>query len=82
MVLWFLVIAMLGGIQVAANPIVLRAISPLHALGFVVQDPIRAFFTLGTVVLAITGAEALYADMGHSVAAQSPAPGWAWRCRR
>ena len=65
MVLWFAVIAVLGGLQVAANPVVLRAISPLYALSFVVQDPIRAFFTLGTVVLAITGAEALYADMGH-----------------
>ena len=65
MALWFVVIAVLGGLQVAANPIVLKAISPLYALGFLVQDPIRAFFTLGTVVLAITGAEALYADMGH-----------------
>ncbi len=65
MVLWFVTIAVLGGLQVVANPVVLKAINPLHALGFVVKDPLRAFFTLGTVVLAITGAEALYADMGH-----------------
>jgi len=65
MTLWFLVIAALGAGQVAANPVVLKAISPLYALRFVVADPIRAFFTLGTVVLAVTGAEALYADMGH-----------------
>ena len=65
MVLWFVSIAVLGALQVVANPVVLKAISPLYALGFVVEDPIRAFFTLGTVVLAITGAEALYADMGH-----------------
>ena len=65
MTLWFLTIAVLGGAEVAANPVVVKAVNPLYALGFVVEDPIRAFFTLGTVVLAITGAEALYADMGH-----------------
>jgi KUP system potassium uptake protein len=65
MALWFVTIAVLGASQVAENPVVLKAISPQYALGFVVEDPIRAFFTLGTVVLAITGAEALYADMGH-----------------
>jgi KUP system potassium uptake protein len=65
MTLWFLVIAVLGASQVAANPVVLRAVSPLYALRFVIDDPVRAFFTLGTVVLAVTGAEALYADMGH-----------------
>jgi KUP system potassium uptake protein len=65
MALWFLTIAVLGAWQVAGNPVVLKAISPRYALTFVVEDPIRAFFTLGTVVLAVTGAEALYADMGH-----------------
>lgn len=65
MVVWFCSIAGLGAFQVIANPVVLKAISPFYALGFVVEDPVRAFFTLGTVVLAITGAEALYADMGH-----------------
>lgn len=65
MVAWFASIAVLGASQVAANPAVLAAISPDHALRFLLADPIRAFFTLGTVVLAVTGAEALYADMGH-----------------
>jgi KUP system potassium uptake protein len=65
MTLWFLVIAGLGLVQVFLHPVVLTAASPMHAIRFLVDDPLRAFFTLGTVVLAITGAEALYADMGH-----------------
>ena len=65
MALWFATIAVLGGIQVAAHPKVLLAINPSYAAGFFLADPARAFFTLGTVVLAVTGAEALYADMGH-----------------
>jgi len=65
MTLWFLVIAVLGAGQIAAEPAVLKAVSPTYALGFVMDDPLRAFFTLGTVVLAVTGAEALFADMGH-----------------
>lgn len=65
MVLWFLAIAAMGAWQIAHHPAVLKAVSPLYALEFVVADPVRAFFTLGTVVLAVTGAEALYADMGH-----------------
>ncbi|MCW4460141.1 KUP/HAK/KT family potassium transporter [Sphingomonas sp. BT-65] len=65
MVLWFAVIALLGGWQVVANPHVLAAANPAYAVQFLLTDPVRAFFTLGTVVLAVTGAEALYADMGH-----------------
>ncbi|UTP41712.1 KUP/HAK/KT family potassium transporter (plasmid) [Phenylobacterium sp. LH3H17] len=65
MVLWFVVIAVLGGLQVLEHPLVLKAVSPTYAIGFIVADPVRAFFTLGTVVLAVTGAEALFADMGH-----------------
>jgi KUP system potassium uptake protein len=65
MVLWFLVIGALGAAQIVQNPSVLAAASPTYALGYLFNDPIRAFFTLGTVVLAVTGAEALYADMGH-----------------
>ncbi len=65
MVLWFVTIGVLGARQVIANPDVLHAFNPLYAAGFFVSDPIKAFFTLGTVVLAVTGAEALYADMGH-----------------
>ena len=65
MLVWFATIAVMGIVQIARNPQVLGAVNPLHALGFFAADPIRAFFTLGTVVLAVTGAEALYADMGH-----------------
>ncbi len=65
MVLWFAAAGALGAVQVIAHPAVLAAASPTYAVRFFLADPIRAFFTLGTVVLAITGAEALYADMGH-----------------
>lgn len=65
MVIWFFTIAVLGAFQVAANPQVFAAFDPRYALHFLVADPSRAFFTLGSVVLAVTGAEALYADMGH-----------------
>jgi len=65
MVLWFATIAVLGAVQVAAHPLVLLSVNPAYAAGFFLADPVRAFFTLGTVVLAVTGAEALYADMGH-----------------
>jgi KUP system potassium uptake protein len=65
MVVWFATIGVLGAIQIVGNPQVLAAASPTYAVGFLLNDPIRAFFTLGTVVLAVTGAEALYADMGH-----------------
>jgi len=65
MATWFIAIGLLGAFQVAANPHVLAAFDPRDALQFLMADPVRAFFTLGTVVLAVTGAEALYADMGH-----------------
>jgi KUP system potassium uptake protein len=65
MTLWFVTIAILGAGQIAREPAVLKAVSPAYAIGFVLDDPLRAFFTLGTVVLAVTGAEALFADMGH-----------------
>ena len=65
MVLWFVVIGALGAWQIVQNPAVLAALSPHYAVHFLIDDPLRAFFTLGAVVLAVTGAEALYADMGH-----------------
>lgn len=65
MVVWFVTIGGLGVTQIAQNPQVLMAASPTFALAFMLTDPVRAFFTLGTVVLAVTGAEALFADMGH-----------------
>ena len=62
---WFVVLAILGAMQVYAYPAVLGAIDPRYAYRFVASDPHLAFLALGAVVLAVTGAEALYADMGH-----------------
>lgn len=64
-VVWFVVLAVLGVMHIAANPTVLLALSPHYALGFIVAHPGAAFVALGAVVLCATGAEALYADMGH-----------------
>ncbi|WP_432723677.1 potassium transporter Kup [Jeongeupia wiesaeckerbachi] len=65
MLLWFSVLAVLGGWQIIQNPTVLHALNPAYGLQFVVDNPKQAFVLLGAVVLALTGAEALYADMGH-----------------
>jgi KUP system potassium uptake protein len=64
-VVWFAVLALLGFPHIAANPQVLAALAPHHALGFLLAHPAVAFVALGSVVLCVTGAEALYADMGH-----------------
>jgi len=65
MLLWFLVIALGGGWQVAQHPGILLALSPTTAAQFFIAQPAIGFIVMGAVVLAITGAEALYADMGH-----------------
>jgi len=65
MLAFFIAIAVLGIANVADRPAVLAAASPTYAFAMIGEDPLRAFLTLGTVVLTITGAEALYADMGH-----------------
>ncbi|WP_229732806.1 potassium transporter Kup [Sphingomonas psychrolutea] len=65
MLLYFAVIATLGVISIAQTPEILWAFSPHYAVEFFALDPLRAFLALGSVVLAVTGAEALYADMGH-----------------
>jgi KUP system potassium uptake protein len=65
MLVWFLVLAVLGLVAVVRHPAVLTALDPRHALGFFGRDPRHAFLVLGSVVLCITGGEALYADMGH-----------------
>ena len=77
MLVWFVAIALLGGAQVVRNPGVLAAFNPGYAFSFILADPLRAFFTLGTVVLAVTGAEALYADMGH-FGRSAIARAWLW----
>ena len=63
--LWFLVLAVLGLTHVYANPSVLAALSPHHAVLFIYNHTGTAFVALGAVILCATGAEALYADMGH-----------------
>jgi KUP system potassium uptake protein len=65
MCLWFATLAVLGAMHVAADPSVLAALSPAYAVGFLRGNPLAAFLALGAVVLAVTGTEALYADMGH-----------------
>ncbi len=66
MLLYFTVIAVLGITHIADHPAVLLAtVNPLNAVDFFVMEPARAFISMGSVVLAVTGAEALYADMGH-----------------
>jgi KUP system potassium uptake protein len=63
--LWFLVLAALGAAEIVRHPRVLTAVSPVHAVEFFVRNRAAAFFVLGSVFLAVTGGEALYADMGH-----------------
>ncbi|MGE5240345.1 MAG: potassium transporter Kup [Bacteroidota bacterium] len=63
--LWFLALAAGGVYNIGQNPAVLGALNPLHALGFVTGHGRASFVVLGAVLLAFTGAEALYADMGH-----------------
>jgi KUP system potassium uptake protein len=65
MCVWFSALAVLGGMQLVNDPTVLAALNPLYAFRFLVNNPLAAFLALGAVVLAVTGTEALYADMGH-----------------
>jgi KUP system potassium uptake protein len=65
MIVWFVAIAACGVAGIASHPGILAALSPTYAIGFAVGHPGTAFFALAAVVLAVTGAEALYADMGH-----------------
>ena len=62
---WFAVLAVLGGIQIAAHPGVLAALNPVYGAEFFWTNGTRAFLVLGSVFLVVTGGEALYADMGH-----------------
>lgn len=65
MLFWFATLGVLGLLNVIDHPRVLVAINPWYAWNFFVTQPLPAFLSLGAVVLAITGGEALYADMGH-----------------
>jgi KUP system potassium uptake protein len=65
MVVWFLALGGAGLAEVLRSPGILRGLSPIYAAQFIADRPYIAFVAMGAVVLAITGAEALYADMGH-----------------
>jgi KUP system potassium uptake protein len=66
MVVYFVTLAVLGLTHLVHRPdVILRMLDPTNAANFFILEPSRAFFALGSVVLAVTGAEALYADMGH-----------------
>lgn len=65
MVLWFSTLAVLGAINIASNLAVLQAANPYYAIHFLIENRAIALVAMGAVVLAVTGAEALYADMGH-----------------
>lgn len=65
MLIYFATISVLGAISIAQMPEVIGALSPHHAVAMFIADPLRGFLAMGAAVLAVTGAEALYADMGH-----------------
>src|SRR3546814_6576812 len=65
MIVYFVTIAVLGVVHIVGNPYILQALNPWYAVQFFASDGYIAFLALGSVVLAVTGAEALYSDMGH-----------------
>lgn len=65
MLIWFIVLTVSGAVQIAQNPAILAALNPLHAWHFLLGRGWQLFATVGAIVLALTGAEALYADLGH-----------------
>jgi len=65
MLVYFAAIAVLGAMHIVRDPAIVAALNPWYAVRFFLADHVRAFLALGSVVLAVTGAEALYADMGH-----------------
>ena len=73
--LWFVVLGLTGIVQIAAEPAILAALNPVHALTFLAERGPMVWLVVGAIVLALTGAEALYADMGHF--GRRPVQ-WAW----
>ncbi|TAN05055.1 MAG: potassium transporter Kup [Rhodanobacteraceae bacterium] len=65
MVVWFVCIGLIGAYNIAQHPLVLRAVNPWYGVNFFLHHGADSFLVLGAVVLCVTGAEALYADMGH-----------------
>jgi len=76
-VIWFITLGCIGIWHILQNPVILQALNPLHAVRFFADRGAGVFLAVGAVVLAITGAEALYADMGHF---GRPAIRIAWSC--
>lgn len=65
MVIWFSVLAILGVVNIYKNPQILAAVSPLYAIAYIQAHALQAYIVMGSVVLSVTGVEALYLDMGH-----------------
>ena len=65
MIVWFVILAFQGAVEIYHYPEVLRALNPWYAFSFFIDHKMKGYLALGAVVLAVTGAEALYADMGH-----------------
>lgn len=66
MLIYFVTIAVLGSMHIVEHPsVMVQMLNPLNAVKFYLSEPLRAFIAMGSVVLSVTGAEALYADMGH-----------------
>ena len=65
MIVWFAVLGLIGVVNIVQAPQILHALNPVHAYSFLTQHGFASFAVLGAVFLAVTGAEALYADMGH-----------------
>lgn len=65
MILWFVTLAFLGVAQIVQNPESLVAINPMYAIGFIQDHAWQTFFVMSSVILAVTGAEALFSDLGH-----------------
>jgi len=76
-IIWFAALAFIGAANIAALPDILYALNPIYAVRFFMLDGELAFLAMGSVFLAVTGAEALYADMGH-FGARSIRLGWFW----
>jgi KUP system potassium uptake protein len=77
MMFWFGTLGVLGIWNILRHPDVIAAINPWYAAHFFLENRGHAYLALGAVVLAITGGEALYADMGHFGRRRSNGPGWA-----
>ena len=65
MMVWFAVLALLGVRHIFDNPAIIGSVNPLYAFDYFTHEPLKAFLSLGSIFLVVTGGEALYADMGH-----------------